>query len=125
MRWLKVLAFIACGPLYAQGVQFNALNKITGSLNPTDFTAVDQNAAPNNPGTATLAQLQSYMLGSTGVWQGATIGVPFGGTGAQFLSGVIKGNGSLAFTTAASSDVISLWTGGCSSSTFLRGDGLC
>lgn len=124
MRRLLLLGLLACGPLYAQGVQFNALNKISGSLNPTDFTALDQGVAPNNPGTATLSQLQSYILGSSGVWNGATIGVLNGGTGAQFLSGVIKGNGSLAFTSAASSDVISLWTG-CSSSNYLRGDGLC
>ena len=40
------------------------------------------------------------------------------------LSGVIKGTGS-AFTTAASSDIRGLWTGTCSSATYLRGDGTC
>lgn len=40
------------------------------------------------------------------------------------LSGVLKGTGS-AFTTAASADIIGLWTGTCSASTFLRGDGAC
>lgn len=40
------------------------------------------------------------------------------------LNGMLKGNGS-GFATAASSDVIGLWTGTCSATTFLRGDGQC
>jgi hypothetical protein len=40
------------------------------------------------------------------------------------LNGVLKGTGS-AFTTAASSDVIALWSGTCNSGTFLRADGTC
>jgi hypothetical protein len=40
------------------------------------------------------------------------------------LSGLLKGTGS-AFTTAAAADVYGLWSGTCSSSTFLRGDGAC
>lgn len=40
------------------------------------------------------------------------------------LSGVLKGTGS-AFTTALSADIIALFTGTCSSTTFLRGDGAC
>ncbi|CAB5237926.1 hypothetical protein UFOVP142_17 [uncultured Caudovirales phage] len=36
----------------------------------------------------------------TGTWQGTTIGVAYGGTGATSLTGLIKGNGSSAFTAA-------------------------
>jgi hypothetical protein len=48
-----------------------------------------------------------------------------GGTGAATLTGVLKGNGTSAFTAALASDVYGLWSGTCSSSTFLRGDGSC
>lgn len=48
-----------------------------------------------------------------------------GGTGVSTLTGIAKGNGTSAFTAAASSDVISLWSGTCSNSTYLRGDGQC
>lgn len=41
-------------------------------------------------------------------------------------NGILKGNTSTYVTTAAAaSDVISLWTGTCNSSSFLRGDGNC
>lgn len=48
-----------------------------------------------------------------------------GGTGATSISGLIKGNGTSAFTSALVTDVTSLFGVSCSSSTFLRGDGLC
>jgi hypothetical protein len=53
------------------------------------------------------------------------LGAANGGTGAATLSGLLKGNGTSPFTAAASSDVISLWTGTCNSTTFLRADGSC
>lgn len=37
---------------------------------------------------------------ATGVWQGTAIGVAYGGTGATSLTGLIKGNGTSAFTAA-------------------------
>lgn len=41
-------------------------------------------------------------------------------------NGVLKGNASTFVTTAAvSSDIISMWTGTCNSTSFLRGDGAC
>lgn len=54
-----------------------------------------------------------------------TVPVGNGGTGATTLSGVLKGNGTSPFTSAASSDVRSLWSGTCDASTYLRGDGSC
>jgi hypothetical protein len=54
-----------------------------------------------------------------------TLPVANGGTGAATLTGLLKGNGTSAFTAATSSDVITLWTGTCNSSSFLRGDGAC
>lgn len=44
----------------------------------------------------------------------------------QPAAGVLKGNPSTYVTTAAAaSDIISLWSGTCNSTTFLRGDGSC
>lgn len=44
----------------------------------------------------------------------------------QPATGILKGNANTYVTTAAaSSDVRSLWTGTCNSSTYLRGDGSC
>lgn len=54
-----------------------------------------------------------------------TLGVANGGTGVATLTGIAKGNGTSAFTAAASTDVISLWSGTCDATTFLRGDGSC
>ena len=54
-----------------------------------------------------------------------TLTVPGGGTGAISLSGPIKGNGTSAMTPAAAADIYALWSGTCSSTTFLRGDGSC
>jgi len=54
-----------------------------------------------------------------------TLPVGNGGTGATTLTGLLKGNGTSAFTAATSADVIGLWTGTCNSGSFLRGDGAC
>lgn len=48
-----------------------------------------------------------------------------GGTGVGTLTGIALGNGTSPFSAAASSNVISLWSGTCNSSSFLRGDGSC
>ena len=51
----------------------------------------------------TLAGVQTLTnktLGSGSTWQGNAVGVAYGGTGANTLSGIVKGNGSSAFTAA-------------------------
>lgn len=55
----------------------------------------------------------------------ALVTVPQGGIGVGTLTGLAKGNGTSAFTAAASADVIGLWTGTCNAGTFLRADGSC
>lgn len=55
----------------------------------------------------------------------STVPVANGGTGATTLTGPIKGNGTSALSAAASADITGLWTGSCSATTFLRGDGSC
>lgn len=55
----------------------------------------------------------------------ALVSVAQGGTGAGTLTGPIKGNGTSAFSAAASSDIIGLWSGTCNSTTVLLGSGAC
>lgn len=53
------------------------------------------------------------------------VNVANGGTGATTISGVLKGNGTSAITAAAVSDLLGLFTGTCTISVPLRGDGSC
>jgi hypothetical protein len=43
-----------------------------------------------------------------GAWNGSTIGVPYGGTGATTLSGLVFGNGTSAMTAATAAQVVSV-----------------
>lgn len=74
---------------------------------------------------ATAVTVNGQDVRNTALFTAGTLGVDRGGTGAVTLSGVLKGNGTSAIGSAASSDVISLWTGTCNSTTFLRADGSC
>lgn len=70
--------------------------------------------------TFTLPNASSTILTTN-----AAVTVAQGGTGATTLTGPIKGNGTSAFTAAVAADIYGLWSGTCSASTFLRGDGSC
>lgn len=110
----------------------------TGSCSSTTFLRGDGSCqAPGGAGIGTVTSVGLAWTGSgltvsnspvtsagTLTFSGA-LNVATGGTGATTLTGLLKGNGTSAFTAAASSDVISLWTGTCNSTTFLRGDGSC
>lgn len=48
-----------------------------------------------------------------------------GGTGVATITGVLKGNGTSPISAALAADIYALWSGTCSSTTFLRGDGAC
>lgn len=54
-----------------------------------------------------------------------TLPVANGGTGAATLTGPLKGNGTSAFSAAASADIVGLFSGTCNAGTSLRGDGSC
>lgn len=56
-------------------------------------------------------------------WQGQ-LSVPNGGTGAATLSGLLRGNATAAIGSAASTDVIALFSG-CSGALLLGADGAC
>jgi len=110
----------------------------SGSCSSTTFLRGDGSCqAPGGAGIGTVTSVGLAWTGSvltvsnspvtssgTLTFSGA-LNVGTGGTGATTLTGLLKGNGTSAFSAAASSDVISLWTGTCNTTTFLRGDGSC
>ena len=56
----------------------------------------------------TSSSLTSVGTLTSGTWNGTTIGVAYGGTGATTLTGLVKGNGTSAFTAAvAGTDYLS------------------
>jgi len=91
-----------------------ATNGGTGS----GFTAFSGPAASTK--TFILPNASSTILTSN-----AAVTVAQGGTGVATLTGIAKGNGPSAFTTAVSGDVTTLWGGTCDGTTYLRGDGSC
>lgn len=54
----------------------------------------------NVVGTTDSQTLTNKTMGSGSIWNGGTIGVQYGGTGATTLTGLVKGNGTSAFTAA-------------------------
>ena len=69
---------------------------VTGATNvtlPTTGTLITN-------AVTTLSSLASIGTITTGVWNGTTIAVGNGGTGATTLTGILKGNGTSAFTAA-------------------------
>lgn len=108
----------------------------TGTCSSATFLRGDGScAAPAASGTVTSVGLSwtgsGLTIGGTPVTTSGTLaisgllGVPAGGIGVGTLTGLVKGNGTSAFSAAAAADVYSLWSGTCSSATFLRGDGSC
>ena len=69
---------------------------VTGNTSvtlPTSGTLV-------NTAVATLSSLASVGTITTGTWNGSTVAVSYGGTGATTLTGILKGNGTSPFTAA-------------------------
>lgn len=92
-----------------------AFSALTGGTNTTAAMLVGTGASLGVSGSGTIVATSLS----------ATLGVAAGGTGATTLTGPIKGNGVSAFSAAAAADIFGLWSGTCSASTFLRGDGSC
>lgn len=91
---------------------------------------------------ATLSNLASVGTITTGTWNGTVISAAKGGTGiantatltlgssnqnwATLGTGVVKNTTTTgALSNAAAGDIYGLWSGSCSASTYLRGDGAC
>jgi hypothetical protein len=81
------------------------------NFTPTGFTAAR---------TYTFPDANATILTSN-----AAVTVAQGGTGAATLTGPLKGNGTAAISPSLAADIYALWSGTCSATTFLRGDGAC
>jgi hypothetical protein len=81
-----------------------------GTSNRITVNADNIDISVSYVGQATITTLGTI---STGTWNGAVIGVAYGGTGATNLTGYIRGNGASAMTAIAtipSSDITGLGT---------------
>jgi hypothetical protein len=103
----------------------------SGTCSASTFLRGDGACASAGGGTVTSIIAGTGLTGGTITTSGTIalstpVSATNGGTGeAGTLTGVLKGNGASAYTTALAADIYGLWSGACSSSTFLRGDGAC
>lgn len=70
---------------------------VVGTADRITVNADSVDIASTYAGQSTITTLGTI---GTGTWNGSTIGVAYGGTGATTLTGVLKGNGTSAFTAA-------------------------
>jgi hypothetical protein len=113
----------------------------TGTIAATSVPAsgITGTALPSGVVSSSLTSLGTI---TTGLWHGTLIAPGFGGTGiantasltlgtanqnwATLGTGIVKNTTTTgALSLAAASDIYGLWSGTCSSTTFLRGDGSC
>lgn len=74
---------------------------ITGA-GTLDYSAIDFTSSSSNINTSTINLLENALGTITrGIWNGSPITVPYGGTGAATLSGLLTGNGTSAITGTA------------------------
>lgn len=86
------------------------------------FTTVNfQNSAPT---TGLTLGFTNPSAGNVQLTLSGILTVPGGGSGVATLSGVVKGNGSSAFSSASAADIVSLFSG-CSGTLYLGADGAC
>lgn len=83
---------------------------VVGTANRITVSADSVDIASTYVGQTSITTLGTI---STGTWQGTTLAVGYGGTGATSLTGYIKGNGTSAFTansTIPNTDITGLGT---------------
>lgn len=71
---------------------------VIGTSNRITVNADSIDIASTYVGQNTITTLGTV---STGTWNGSTVGVAYGGTGATTLTGYVKGNGTSAFTASS------------------------
>lgn len=81
----------------------NAWTQFSESTSITAGTGITVNGQQISIDTTWAGQTAITTLGtiSTGIWNGSTIGVAYGGTGATTLTGYVKGSGTSALTASA------------------------
>lgn len=70
---------------------------VVGTADRITVNSDSVDIASTYAGQATITTLGTI---GTGTWNGSTIGVAYGGTGATTLTGILKGNGTSAFSAA-------------------------
>lgn len=118
----------------ASGATFNLFSPASGVLKGNPNTYVTTAATASDiTGLFTVCTSSVFLRGdgicsTINLGSGNVTGITAasnGGTGVSTLTGIAKGNGTAAFSTALAADIIGLWSGTCSVTTFLRGDGTC
>lgn len=79
---------------YAKIQDLSGQNKLLGSGQNSGLTVTEISIGNG-------LTMNGNVLESSGVWNGSTVQVPFGGTGATSLTGYVKGNGTAAMTASA------------------------
>jgi hypothetical protein len=98
---------------------------VTSATVSANYVLASPNGSAGALGPRALASADLPLISLTA---GVTAVLPAvnGGSGESgTITGILKGNGTSAHTAAISADIINLWAGTCSTSTFLRGDGSC
>ncbi len=98
---------VGLGTVGAGTLARTTILKSSNSNNAVNFGAGTKDVFVTYPADKAIYQDSSgnvNALGtiSSGVWNGTAITVPYGGTGVSTLTGIVKGNGTGAFSTAVS-----------------------
>lgn len=90
------------------GVAFDGSTDITIAADANTLTGTSLASNVLNAGLTTLSNLHTVGTISQGTWSATSIDVTHGGTGATSVSGLVKGNGTNAFSAAVAGTDYSL-----------------
>ncbi|MHA8090009.1 beta strand repeat-containing protein [Aquirufa antheringensis] len=98
----NVTAVNTSGTITAAGFSGPLTGNVTGNVtgNATTATLANNISATTNTSLTSLANLTTVGTITSGIWSATTIDVAHGGTGATSLTGLVKGNGTGAFSAA-------------------------
>jgi hypothetical protein len=100
-QFSSAASYVAGAGLTLTGAIFD----VVGTANRITVNADSIDIAATYVGQTSITTLGTI---TTGAWNGAAIGVAYGGTGVMTLTGLVKGNGTSAFTVAvAGTDYLS------------------
>ncbi|MCZ2484981.1 beta strand repeat-containing protein [Aquirufa antheringensis] len=94
----NVTAVNTSGTITAAGFSGPLTGNVTG--NASTATLANNISATANTSLTSLANLTTVGTITSGIWSATTIDVAHGGTGATSLTGLVKGNGTGAFSAA-------------------------